>query len=65
MNEYVKVFLALAAVVGGIVCVLCYLVLLATVFLVASDYAALAVVGVLLIAAGATFFWLKRRSQEI
>lgn len=60
MREYVKVFFALAAIIGGVVCVLCYVIMLAAAFGWASNYVSLAFVGVLLIAGGATYFWMRR-----
>jgi len=64
MKESVKVFVALAAVIAGTVCVVCYVIVLATTIIVAPDYVPLAFLGVLLIAGGATYFWIKRRSHE-
>lgn len=64
MSEHVKVFLALAAIIGGLVCLSYFGVILATVIMVASDYVSLAVIGVLLLAGGITYFWMKGRSHD-
>lgn len=65
MKEHLKVFLALAAIIGGIVCILAFIVVLFTAFGYAADYAAWGVIGVLLMAGGLTYFWMKRRPPAL
>ncbi|MDR3740658.1 MAG: hypothetical protein P4L40_16710 [Terracidiphilus sp.] len=59
-----KVFLALTAIIGGLTCLVCYIVTLATAFGWASDFILLPIVGALLIAGGATFFRMNRTQYK-
>jgi hypothetical protein len=62
MSEWMKVFLALVAIIGGFACLLSYLAVVAIhPDLYAVRFIPLLIFGVLLSAAGGTYLWMMNR----
>jgi len=64
MKDWLKVFLALTAIIGGATCIVFFLVIAIRAPGWAESNLPAAVVGVVLLAAGATFFWMQSRSYK-
>jgi hypothetical protein len=64
MKDPIKVFFALAAIIGGATCIICFLVTLISAFGWASDFFYLPILGTILIAAGTTYFWMRTKFSK-
>ena len=61
MKEYAAVLLSLTAITVGVLCLLCYVVLLFAAFGFASRYVGLLYIGLMLAGGGTTYVWINGR----